>query len=81
MRLVGQVVQVSVETVKIVKGLPEAFVSLVERQCATVAATSLKIREAADHFVADFTSKELELACPMVSHGHFRLQPRLGPSL
>jgi Fic family protein len=31
------------------------------------------IREAAEHFIADFTSKELELACPMVSREMIRV--------
>jgi len=44
-----------------------------ELTTATPGAKRNLIREAADHFVADFTSKELELACPMVSREMIRV--------
>jgi Fic family protein len=40
---------------------------------ATPGAKRNLIREAAEHFVADFTSKELELACPTVSREMIRV--------
>jgi Fic family protein len=40
---------------------------------ATPGAKRNLIREAVGHFVADFSSKELELACPMVSRDMIRL--------
>ena len=40
---------------------------------ATPGAKRNMIREAVDHFVAEFTSKELELACPIVSREMIRV--------
>ena len=44
-----------------------------ELATATPGAKRNLIREAADHFLANFTSKELELACPMVSREMIRV--------
>ncbi|MBM4093485.1 MAG: Fic family protein [Planctomycetes bacterium] len=44
-----------------------------ELATATPGAKRNLIREAVEHFVADFTSKELELACPMVSREMIRV--------
>jgi len=44
-----------------------------ELATATPGAKRNLIREAVEHFVAEFTSKELELACPMVSREMIRV--------